>query len=136
MYIHFHFLQYLPPTAINTTIRLHELRVIMRTHSISAYIIPGTDAHLVAKFLSSIFSHLFPSAFFLLLFPSYLITSHCSLIFHNNQFIKCVCLGCFFARVSTLPSEMPGWPGCLVSLVLQVCSCADSIAITLCSTFI
>ncbi|MCI4379926.1 hypothetical protein PGIGA_G00234090 [Pangasianodon gigas] len=37
---------YLPPTAINTTRRLHELRAVMKTHSISAYIIPGTDAHL------------------------------------------------------------------------------------------
>ncbi|MCJ8734024.1 hypothetical protein PDJAM_G00230660 [Pangasius djambal] len=37
---------YLPPTAINTTRRLHELRAVMKTHNISAYIIPGTDAHL------------------------------------------------------------------------------------------
>ncbi|KAM9470591.1 xaa-Pro aminopeptidase 2 [Clarias gariepinus] len=37
---------YLPPTAVNTTGRLLELRSVMKTHSISAYIIPGTDAHL------------------------------------------------------------------------------------------
>ncbi|KAF4091455.1 hypothetical protein AMELA_G00037040 [Ameiurus melas] len=37
---------YLPPTATNTTRRLHELRTVMKTHNISAYIIPGTDAHL------------------------------------------------------------------------------------------
>ncbi|XP_053487590.1 xaa-Pro aminopeptidase 2 isoform X1 [Ictalurus furcatus] len=37
---------YLPPTATNTTRRLHELRAVMKTYNISAYIIPGTDAHL------------------------------------------------------------------------------------------
>ncbi|TSQ81033.1 Xaa-Pro aminopeptidase 2 [Bagarius yarrelli] len=37
---------YLPPTASNTTKQLHELRAVMKTHNISAYIIPGTDAHL------------------------------------------------------------------------------------------
>lgn len=68
------FLQYLPPTATNTTRRLHELRAVMKTYNISAYIIPGTDAHLVAKFLSSTFlSSLLP------LFPSYTISHPCSL---------------------------------------------------------
>ncbi|KAI5105106.1 xaa-Pro aminopeptidase 2, partial [Silurus meridionalis] len=37
---------YLPPTAINTTRQLYDLREAMKTQNISAYIIPGTDAHL------------------------------------------------------------------------------------------
>ncbi|KAL7863300.1 hypothetical protein SRHO_G00122840 [Serrasalmus rhombeus] len=37
---------YLPPTAVNTTLRLLQLRATMKPHNISAYIIPGTDAHL------------------------------------------------------------------------------------------
>uniref|UniRef100_A0A671WAF6 X-prolyl aminopeptidase (aminopeptidase P) 2, membrane-bound n=1 Tax=Sparus aurata TaxID=8175 RepID=A0A671WAF6_SPAAU len=37
---------YLPSTAVNTTLRLQELRERMRPLNISAYIIPGTDAHL------------------------------------------------------------------------------------------
>uniref|UniRef100_A0A8C5HAD3 Xaa-Pro aminopeptidase 2 n=1 Tax=Gouania willdenowi TaxID=441366 RepID=A0A8C5HAD3_GOUWI len=37
---------YLPSTAVNTTIRLQELREHMLPMNISAYIIPGTDAHL------------------------------------------------------------------------------------------
>uniref|UniRef100_A0A4W6FVL1 X-prolyl aminopeptidase (aminopeptidase P) 2, membrane-bound n=1 Tax=Lates calcarifer TaxID=8187 RepID=A0A4W6FVL1_LATCA len=39
-------LQYLPSTAVNTTLQLQELRERMRPLNISAYIIPGTDAHL------------------------------------------------------------------------------------------
>uniref|UniRef100_A0AAQ5XA68 X-prolyl aminopeptidase (aminopeptidase P) 2, membrane-bound n=1 Tax=Amphiprion ocellaris TaxID=80972 RepID=A0AAQ5XA68_AMPOC len=39
-------LQYLPSTAVSTTLQLQELRYQMRLMSISAYIIPGTDAHL------------------------------------------------------------------------------------------
>ncbi|XP_030622899.1 xaa-Pro aminopeptidase 2-like [Chanos chanos] len=38
--------QYHPPTAVNTTQRLRELRDVMRRVNISAYIIPHTDAHL------------------------------------------------------------------------------------------
>lgn len=37
---------YLPSTAVNTTLQLQELREQMRPLNISAYIIPGTDAHL------------------------------------------------------------------------------------------
>ncbi|KAM6953149.1 xaa-Pro aminopeptidase 2 [Aplochiton taeniatus] len=37
---------YLPPTAVNSTLRLQALRDAMRLLNISAYIIPGTDAHL------------------------------------------------------------------------------------------
>ncbi|XP_036404920.1 xaa-Pro aminopeptidase 2 [Megalops cyprinoides] len=37
---------YLPPTAINTTLRLQALRGVMAPLNITAYIIPGTDAHL------------------------------------------------------------------------------------------
>ncbi|XP_073343186.1 xaa-Pro aminopeptidase 2 [Pagrus major] len=37
---------YLPSTAVNTTLRLQELRERMLPLNISAYIIPGTDAHL------------------------------------------------------------------------------------------
>uniref|UniRef100_UPI0037E7BAA8 xaa-Pro aminopeptidase 2 n=1 Tax=Semicossyphus pulcher TaxID=241346 RepID=UPI0037E7BAA8 len=37
---------YLPSTAVNTTLQLQELRERMRPLNISAYIIPGTDAHL------------------------------------------------------------------------------------------
>ncbi|XP_070692654.1 xaa-Pro aminopeptidase 2 [Pempheris klunzingeri] len=37
---------YLPSTAVNTTLRLQELREQMLRLNISAYIIPGTDAHL------------------------------------------------------------------------------------------
>ncbi|XP_051504971.1 xaa-Pro aminopeptidase 2-like [Myxocyprinus asiaticus] len=37
---------YLPPTAVNTTLRLCDLRAAMSLLSISAYIIPATDAHL------------------------------------------------------------------------------------------
>uniref|UniRef100_A0AAQ5X2X0 X-prolyl aminopeptidase (aminopeptidase P) 2, membrane-bound n=1 Tax=Amphiprion ocellaris TaxID=80972 RepID=A0AAQ5X2X0_AMPOC len=37
---------YLPSTAVSTTLQLQELRYQMRLMSISAYIIPGTDAHL------------------------------------------------------------------------------------------
>ncbi|XP_041931147.1 xaa-Pro aminopeptidase 2 [Alosa sapidissima] len=37
---------YLPPTAVNTTLRLQALRDVMREQNITAYIIPGTDAHL------------------------------------------------------------------------------------------
>ncbi|KAJ8351198.1 hypothetical protein SKAU_G00226740 [Synaphobranchus kaupii] len=37
---------YLPPTAVNTTLRLQALRRAMAPFNISAYIIPGTDAHL------------------------------------------------------------------------------------------
>ncbi|KAM9740488.1 xaa-Pro aminopeptidase 2 [Menidia menidia] len=37
---------YLPSTAVNTTIQLQELRAQMLPMNISAYIIPGTDAHL------------------------------------------------------------------------------------------
>ncbi|KAJ4945697.1 hypothetical protein JOQ06_023376 [Pogonophryne albipinna] len=37
---------YLPSTAVNTTLRLQELRVQMLLQNISAYIIPGTDSHL------------------------------------------------------------------------------------------
>ena len=40
-------LQYIPPTAVNTTLRLKSLRDAMKQQNISAYIIPGTDAHLV-----------------------------------------------------------------------------------------
>ncbi|KAM3867009.1 xaa-Pro aminopeptidase 2 [Diretmus argenteus] len=40
------FPQYLPSTAVNTTVRLQALREAMRPQNISAYIIPGTDAHL------------------------------------------------------------------------------------------
>lgn len=40
-------LQYLPPTAVNTSLRLHHLRAAMTPLNISAYIIPATDAHLV-----------------------------------------------------------------------------------------
>uniref|UniRef100_A0A3P8S8P4 X-prolyl aminopeptidase (aminopeptidase P) 2, membrane-bound n=1 Tax=Amphiprion percula TaxID=161767 RepID=A0A3P8S8P4_AMPPE len=39
-------LQYLPSTAVSTTLQLQELRYQMHLMSISAYIIPGTDAHL------------------------------------------------------------------------------------------
>ncbi|KAJ8398010.1 hypothetical protein AAFF_G00433570 [Aldrovandia affinis] len=37
---------YLPPTAVNTTLRLQALRRGMAPLNISAYIIPGSDAHL------------------------------------------------------------------------------------------
>ncbi|XP_022070276.2 xaa-Pro aminopeptidase 2 isoform X8 [Acanthochromis polyacanthus] len=37
---------YLPSTAVNTTLQLQQLRQQMHLMSISAYIIPGTDAHL------------------------------------------------------------------------------------------
>ncbi|XP_040428716.1 LOW QUALITY PROTEIN: xaa-Pro aminopeptidase 2 [Cygnus olor] len=37
---------YLPPTATNTTARLAALRDAMRAHSIHAYIVPSTDAHM------------------------------------------------------------------------------------------
>ncbi|XP_064185349.1 xaa-Pro aminopeptidase 2 [Anguilla rostrata] len=37
---------YLPPTAVNTTLRLRALRNAMAPLNISAYIIPATDAHL------------------------------------------------------------------------------------------
>ncbi|XP_010866007.1 xaa-Pro aminopeptidase 2 [Esox lucius] len=37
---------YLPPTAVNTTQRLRALRETMSSLNVSAYIIPGTDAHL------------------------------------------------------------------------------------------
>ncbi|XP_041111843.1 xaa-Pro aminopeptidase 2 isoform X2 [Polyodon spathula] len=37
---------YLPPTTVNTTKRLADLRLLMPTHNVSAYIIPATDAHL------------------------------------------------------------------------------------------
>ncbi|CAF94931.1 unnamed protein product, partial [Tetraodon nigroviridis] len=37
---------YLPSTAVNTTVQLKELRAHMISLNISAYIIPGTDAHL------------------------------------------------------------------------------------------
>ncbi|XP_059201471.1 xaa-Pro aminopeptidase 2 [Centropristis striata] len=37
---------YLPSTAVNTTLQLQELRERMLHENISAYIIPGTDAHL------------------------------------------------------------------------------------------
>lgn len=40
-------LQYLPSTAVNTSIQLQELRAQMLPLNVSAYIIPGTDAHLV-----------------------------------------------------------------------------------------
>uniref|UniRef100_A0A8C4EEU2 X-prolyl aminopeptidase (aminopeptidase P) 2, membrane-bound n=1 Tax=Dicentrarchus labrax TaxID=13489 RepID=A0A8C4EEU2_DICLA len=39
-------LQYLPSTAVNTTLQLQALREQMLHRNISAYIIPGTDAHL------------------------------------------------------------------------------------------
>uniref|UniRef100_A0A7N6B3P3 X-prolyl aminopeptidase (aminopeptidase P) 2, membrane-bound n=1 Tax=Anabas testudineus TaxID=64144 RepID=A0A7N6B3P3_ANATE len=38
---------YLPSTAVNTTLQLKELRALMSPLSISAYIIPDTDAHLL-----------------------------------------------------------------------------------------
>ncbi|XP_056215592.1 xaa-Pro aminopeptidase 2 [Falco biarmicus] len=37
---------YLPPTATNTTARLAALRGTMRAHSVHAYIVPSTDAHM------------------------------------------------------------------------------------------
>ncbi|KAK2848922.1 hypothetical protein Q5P01_008756 [Channa striata] len=37
---------YLPSTAVNTTLQLQRLRAQMRPLNITAYIIPGTDAHL------------------------------------------------------------------------------------------
>nr|XP_055034361.1 xaa-Pro aminopeptidase 2 isoform X1 [Misgurnus anguillicaudatus]XP_055034362.1 xaa-Pro aminopeptidase 2 isoform X1 [Misgurnus anguillicaudatus] len=37
---------YLPPTVVDTTLRLQKLRASMRPLNISAYIIPATDAHL------------------------------------------------------------------------------------------
>ncbi|XP_071392523.1 xaa-Pro aminopeptidase 2 [Centroberyx affinis] len=37
---------YLPSTAVNTTLSLRDLREVMSRLEISAYIIPGTDAHL------------------------------------------------------------------------------------------
>uniref|UniRef100_A0A8C2EYB7 X-prolyl aminopeptidase (aminopeptidase P) 2, membrane-bound n=1 Tax=Cyprinus carpio TaxID=7962 RepID=A0A8C2EYB7_CYPCA len=40
---------YLPPTAVNTTLRLRDLRASMIPLNISAYIIPATDAHLVTS---------------------------------------------------------------------------------------
>uniref|UniRef100_A0AAY4BZC4 Xaa-Pro aminopeptidase 2 n=1 Tax=Denticeps clupeoides TaxID=299321 RepID=A0AAY4BZC4_9TELE len=39
-------LGYLPPTVVNTTLRLRDLRETMKKLNISAYIIPNTDAHL------------------------------------------------------------------------------------------
>ncbi|KAI6078398.1 Xaa-Pro aminopeptidase 2 [Aix galericulata] len=42
-----HHHQYLPPTATNTTARLAALRDAMRAHSVHAYIVPSTDAHMV-----------------------------------------------------------------------------------------
>lgn len=39
--------QYLPVTVVNTTDQLIALRQQMRTHNLSAYIIPNTDAHMV-----------------------------------------------------------------------------------------
>uniref|UniRef100_A0A8C7ZTB1 X-prolyl aminopeptidase (aminopeptidase P) 2, membrane-bound n=1 Tax=Oryzias sinensis TaxID=183150 RepID=A0A8C7ZTB1_9TELE len=41
-----HVLQYLPSTAVNTSLQLQQLREKMQSLRISAYIIPGTDAHL------------------------------------------------------------------------------------------
>uniref|UniRef100_A0A4W5RIK5 X-prolyl aminopeptidase (aminopeptidase P) 2, membrane-bound n=1 Tax=Hucho hucho TaxID=62062 RepID=A0A4W5RIK5_9TELE len=38
--------QYLPSTVVNTTLRLQALREDMSSFNVSAYIIPGTDAHL------------------------------------------------------------------------------------------
>ncbi|KAG8523419.1 Xaa-Pro aminopeptidase 2 [Galemys pyrenaicus] len=38
--------QYLPVTAVNTTVRLIALRQQMQTHNLSAYLIPETDAHM------------------------------------------------------------------------------------------
>ncbi|XP_063045412.1 xaa-Pro aminopeptidase 2 [Engraulis encrasicolus] len=37
---------YVPPTAVNTTLRLRALREVMEKQNLTAYIIPGTDAHL------------------------------------------------------------------------------------------
>ncbi|XP_024139805.1 xaa-Pro aminopeptidase 2 isoform X1 [Oryzias melastigma] len=37
---------YLPSTAVNTSLQLQQLRVQMQSSNISAYIIPGTDAHM------------------------------------------------------------------------------------------
>ncbi|XP_053129371.1 xaa-Pro aminopeptidase 2 isoform X2 [Hemicordylus capensis] len=37
---------HLPPTATNTSERLSSLRLHMRTHNLSAYVIPSTDAHM------------------------------------------------------------------------------------------
>lgn len=48
-------LQYLPSTAVNTTGQLKELREQMLPLNISAYIIPGTDAHLVDVLSKSIY---------------------------------------------------------------------------------
>uniref|UniRef100_A0A8C5S242 X-prolyl aminopeptidase 2 n=1 Tax=Laticauda laticaudata TaxID=8630 RepID=A0A8C5S242_LATLA len=47
---------YLPPTAIVTSERLKALREHMRTHNLSAYIVPNTDAHLVTLLIFSISS--------------------------------------------------------------------------------
>lgn len=37
---------YLPPTAVNTTVRLAALRDTMRAHGVHAYIVPSSDAHM------------------------------------------------------------------------------------------
>ncbi len=41
--------QYIPPTAIDTTERLKNLRQLMTENNLKAYIVPSEDAHLVNK---------------------------------------------------------------------------------------
>ena len=38
---------YLPPTAVNTSLRINDLRAEMLKNGFSAYIVPSTDPHLV-----------------------------------------------------------------------------------------
>lgn len=80
-------LQHHPNTVVNSTVQLQELRELMLPLNISAYIIPGTDAHLVDVLLKSI--HLGPCA--------------------RARVLVCdITLLCFPIRVSTLHHVMRG----------------------------
>lgn len=92
-------LQHLPSTVVNTTVQLRELRERMLPWNISAYIIPGTDAHLVDVLLKSIY------------------LSPCV----RARVLVCdSTLLCFSIRVSTLHHVMRGWNSWLASQARQV----------------
>lgn len=105
-------LQYLPSTAVNTTLQLQELRERMLPLNISAYIIPGTDAHLVDQL---------------------------SIIISPYGFNVCVCDGerererrsdailCFPIRASISHHVMREWPSWPASQAQQVRSISASL---------
>lgn len=99
--------QYLPSTAVNTTLQLQQLRAQMLPLNIFAYIIPGTDAHLVILLSIIINSSGFDPCGW-----GAVTLTYCVFLFV-----------CFFIRVSTSHHVMQGCPSWLGLQAQQVQFC-------------